>query len=56
MKQTILDAVEKNFETMLLTDATRGVNRKPRDAKRAIEEMVKKGQKKQHCPRLHRFC
>ena len=46
VKHTVLDAVEKSFEVILLTDATKGVNRKPGDAERAIGEMVKKGAKK----------
>jgi nicotinamidase/pyrazinamidase len=46
VKYTVLDAVEKSFETILLIDAIKGVNRKPGDAERAIGEMVKKGAKK----------
>jgi nicotinamidase/pyrazinamidase len=46
VKYTVLDAVEKSFEAILLTDAIKGVNRKPGDAERAIGEMVKKGAKK----------
>jgi nicotinamidase/pyrazinamidase len=45
VKYTVLDAVEKGFETILLVDAIKGVNRKPGDAERAIGEMVKKGAK-----------
>jgi nicotinamidase/pyrazinamidase len=46
VKYTVLDAVEKSFETVLLVDAIKGVNRKPGDAERAVGEMVKKGAKK----------
>jgi nicotinamidase-related amidase len=46
VKYTVLDALEKNFETILLMDAIKGVNRKPSDAERAIDEMMKKGAKK----------
>jgi len=46
VKYTVLDALEKSFEVVLLTDAIKGVNRKPGDAERAVGEMVKKGAKK----------
>jgi nicotinamidase/pyrazinamidase len=46
VKYTVLDAVEKSFETILLIDAIKGVNREPGDAERAVGEMVKKGAKK----------
>jgi nicotinamidase/pyrazinamidase len=46
VKYTVLDAVEKSFETILLIDAVKGVNRKPGDAERAVGEMVKKRAKK----------
>ncbi len=46
VKHTVVDAREKSFEVILLTDATRGVNKKPGDVKNAIEEMMKKGAKK----------
>jgi nicotinamidase/pyrazinamidase len=46
VKYTVLDAVEKSFETILLIDAIKGVNSKPGDAERAIGEMVKKGAEK----------
>jgi nicotinamidase/pyrazinamidase len=45
VKNTVLDALEKGFETILLTDAIRGVNEKPDDAKKAINEMLSKGAK-----------
>jgi nicotinamidase/pyrazinamidase len=46
VKYTVLDAVEKDFETVLLIDAVKGVNRKSGDAERAIDEMMKTGAKK----------
>lgn len=46
VKHTVVDALKISFEAILLIDATRGVNRKPGDAKRAIEEMIRKGAKK----------
>jgi nicotinamidase-related amidase len=52
VKYTVLDAVEKNFETILLMDAIKGVNREPGDAERAIDEMVKKGAKKATLPEI----
>jgi nicotinamidase/pyrazinamidase len=46
VKSTVIDALKLGFETVLLTDATKGVNVKPDDAGRAIEEMVEKGAEK----------
>ena len=46
VKYTVLDALEKSFEVVLLIDAIKGVNRKPGDAERAVGEMVEKGAKK----------
>jgi nicotinamidase/pyrazinamidase len=46
VKYTVLDALEKGFETILLTDAVKGVNRASGDAERAVGEMVKRGAKK----------
>lgn len=46
VKSTLLDAVKLGFETVLLEDAVRGVDVKPGDSKRAIEEMVAAGAKK----------
>ncbi|MFH1328168.1 MAG: nicotinamidase [Candidatus Bathyarchaeota archaeon] len=46
VKKTVLDALKIGFETILLVDATRGINLRSPDSKRAIEEMVKKGANK----------
>jgi len=46
VKSTVLDAVKLGFETVLLEDAVRGVDVKPGDSERAIEEMVSAGAKK----------
>ncbi|MFQ6125903.1 MAG: nicotinamidase [Candidatus Heimdallarchaeota archaeon] len=43
VKSTVLDALKFGFETILLVDAIRGVNVKPRDSEKAIEEMIRKG-------------
>jgi len=45
VKSTVIDALRLGFETILLIDATRGVNVKPDDSEKAIEEMVRKGAK-----------
>jgi nicotinamidase/pyrazinamidase len=46
VKNTVLDAIERGFETVLLLDATRGINVKPGDVEKAIDEMVAKGAEK----------
>jgi nicotinamidase-related amidase len=46
VKQTVLDAIALGFETVLLLDATRGINAKPRDVEQAIDEMTAKGVEK----------
>ncbi|MFB0569098.1 MAG: bifunctional nicotinamidase/pyrazinamidase [Nitrososphaeria archaeon] len=43
VKNTVLDALKAGFEVVLLEDASRGVNLKPRDSEEAIEQMTKKG-------------
>jgi nicotinamidase/pyrazinamidase len=43
VKFTALDAVELGFKTYVIEDACRGVNLKPGDVERAIEEMRVKG-------------
>jgi len=40
---TVLDSRKLGFGTLLLSDAVRGINAKPNDANRAIEEMVSTG-------------
>jgi nicotinamidase/pyrazinamidase len=46
VKSTVLDAIERGFETVLLLDATRGINVKPGDVEKAIDEMIAKGAEK----------
>ena len=46
VKNTVLDAIALGFETALLLDATRGINAKPDDVKKAIDEMAAKGAEK----------
>jgi nicotinamidase-related amidase len=46
VKQTVLDALDKEFQAVLLEDAVRGVEGHPGDSSRAIEEMVRSGVKK----------
>jgi len=46
VKNTVLDALELGFQTILLVDAIRGVNVKHDDSKKAIEETIKKCAKK----------
>ena len=45
VKYTVLDALGKGFQTVLLVDATLGVNEKPGDAKKAVDQMLKNGAK-----------
>jgi len=40
---TVLDAREMGFDTVLLLDASRGINVEPGDVERAIVNMVKGG-------------
>jgi nicotinamidase/pyrazinamidase len=46
VKNTVLDAIERGFEAVLLLDATRGINVKLGDVKKAIDEMTAKGAEK----------
>jgi nicotinamidase-related amidase len=43
VKNTVLDALRLGFETVLLDDAAKGINRNPRDSAEALEEMTRKG-------------
>lgn len=43
VKNTVLDSLKLGFRTILLMDATRGVNHKPDDSKLAIEQMITEG-------------
>jgi len=45
VKFTALDAIELGFKTVLIEDATRGVNLKPEDSSNAIKEMERAGVK-----------
>lgn len=51
VKDSVLDAL-KHFEVRLLTDAIEGVNIRPDDSKRAIEEMVTSGAQKMTLKKL----
>jgi nicotinamidase/pyrazinamidase len=42
---TVVDALKLGFDTMVLMDATLGINAEPGDVERAIETMVKSGAK-----------
>jgi len=46
VKNTVLDAIERGFVTVLLLDASRGINVKPGDVEKAIDEMIAKGAEK----------
>lgn len=48
VKNTVLDALELGFKTVLLLDATLGVNVKPDDSEKAVRTMLRKGAEKQH--------
>ena len=43
VKHTVLDGLREGFKVVLLTDSVRGVNLKPGDSERAIEEMIRAG-------------
>ena len=45
VKNTVLDALKLGFDTVLLIDATRGININPDDVTKAISEMAKGGAK-----------
>jgi len=46
VRETVLDGLKHGFEVFLLDDASRGVNVKPGDAERALQEMMVKGAKR----------
>lgn len=46
VKNTVLDGLKLGFETILLSDATRGIDARPGDVEEAIGEMIKKGARK----------
>jgi nicotinamidase/pyrazinamidase len=43
VKHTVLDGLKEGFEVVLLADSVRGVNLKPGDSERAIDEMLHAG-------------
>jgi len=43
VKSTVLDAIKNGFDTLLLKDGIRGVDLKPGDSQRAVEEMKEAG-------------
>jgi nicotinamidase/pyrazinamidase len=45
VKQTALDGLQQGFDVVVLEDAVRGVDLKPDDARRAIDEMKRAGAK-----------
>jgi nicotinamidase/pyrazinamidase len=46
VKNTVLDAIKLGFKTVLLLDAVQGINVKPGDAEKAIDEMTLNGAEK----------
>ena len=50
VKHSVLDGLKHGFQVVLLEDAVRGVNLKPDDSERAIEEMVRAGAQKVTSP------
>jgi nicotinamidase/pyrazinamidase len=50
VKHTVLDGLKNGFKVVLLEDAVRGVNLKPDDSARAIEEMLRAGAQKVTSP------
>jgi len=46
VKETVLDGLKHGFEVFHLDDASKGVNVKPHDSERALQEMVEKGAKR----------
>jgi nicotinamidase/pyrazinamidase len=45
VKNTVLDALRLGFDTILLADATKGINKRPQDSEEAVKEMIRKGAK-----------
>jgi nicotinamidase/pyrazinamidase len=46
VKATVIGGLERGFEVFHLDDASKGVNVKPDDSERALQEMVQKGAKR----------
>ena len=55
VKWSVLDALKFGFKVMLLADAIKGVDLKPKDSEAAIEEMVSLGAKKMTFEKLSRM-
>lgn len=51
VKYTVLDALKAGFKIRLLQDAIKGVNLKPDDSRKAIDEMLRLGAKRKKLPR-----
>lgn len=43
VRETVIDGLQRGFEVFHLDDASKGVNVKPDDSERALQEMVQKG-------------
>jgi nicotinamidase/pyrazinamidase len=43
VKNTVLDALKLGFQTVLLLEATAGIDQKPGDSRKAVHEMIKQG-------------
>ena len=43
VKRTVLDGLTAGFKTILLVDATKGINNKTNDSEEAIKEMIRNG-------------
>jgi len=46
VKHTVLDGLKAGFEVVLLEDASRGINVKPKDSEEAVKEMTEGGARK----------
>ena len=46
VRETVLDGLKHGFEVFYLDDGSKGVNVKPRDSERAVEEMISNGAKR----------
>jgi nicotinamidase/pyrazinamidase len=46
VKNTVLDALKSGFETILLADATRGIDKTPGGVQKAVKEMASRGTKR----------
>jgi nicotinamidase-related amidase len=53
VKSTVIEALTRGFDTVLLTDAIRGIDVKPKSSKKAVEEMVDHGAQKATYSHMH---